>query len=47
MCIRDRPKGEALTAANSLFDRIRVQAVTGMDPGNPDHLTPAQRAVGH
>ena len=42
-----QPKGEDLAAANSLFDRIRIQAVTGMDPGNPDHLTPAQRVAGH
>jgi len=42
-----QPKGAELDAANSLFDRIRIQAVTGMDPGNPDHLTPAQRVAGH
>ncbi|MBL8929451.1 MAG: cation acetate symporter [Kineosporiaceae bacterium] len=27
-----QPKGEALAAANRLFDRIQVQAVTGIDP---------------
>lgn len=28
-----QPKGEASAEADTLFDRIRVQAVTGMDPG--------------
>lgn len=28
-----QPEGKAAAEANTLFDRIRVQAVTGMDPG--------------
>ena len=42
-----QPKGEALSVANKLFDRIRIQAVTGMDPGDPDFVPPSQRISAH
>lgn len=40
-----QPKGEALTEANQLFDRIQVQAITGIDPGDPDAIPPSGRTV--
>jgi len=42
-----QPKGVALTEAGQQFDRIRIQAVTGMDPGDPDHIPPSQRISAH
>ncbi|MDN5762215.1 MAG: cation acetate symporter [Microlunatus sp.] len=41
-----QPRGEALVEADQLFDRIRVQAVTGIDPGDPDDkLYPSKRVA--
>lgn len=40
-------KGEARVEADQLFDRIRVQAVTGVDPGDPDSVPPSQRIAAH
>lgn len=42
-----QPKGEAARAAELLFDRIRFQAVTGYDPGDPAALPPTERISTH
>lgn len=42
-----QPKGEAKVEADQLFDRIRIQATTGVDPGDPDNVPPSQRVAAH
>lgn len=47
MSLATQPKGEAKVEADQLFDRIRFQATTGIDPGDPDSVPPAQRVAAH
>ncbi|PID96890.1 MAG: cation acetate symporter [Actinomycetales bacterium] len=42
-----QPKGESLAKANETFDRMRIQAVTGVDPYDPDYVPPEHRASAH
>lgn len=42
-----QPKGEAKVEADQLFDRIRIQATTGIDPLDPDSVPPSQRISAH
>ncbi len=42
-----QPQGEALAKHNETFDRMRIQAVTGQDPYDPDYVPPQRRAAAH
>lgn len=47
MSLATQPKGEAKVEADQLFDRIRFQATTGVDPGDPDSVPPSERIAAH
>jgi SSS family solute:Na+ symporter/cation/acetate symporter len=42
-----QPRSEDKVEADLLFDRIRFQATTGIDPGDPASVPPSQRIAAH
>lgn len=42
-----QPRHEEKAEADLLFDRIRFQATTGIDPGDPNSVPPSQRIAVH
>jgi hypothetical protein len=42
-----QPRNEDKVEADLLFDRIRFQATTGIDPGDPNSVPPSQRIAVH
>jgi len=45
--LASQPKGDALTDADELFERVRFQATTGIDPANPEAAPPHERVAAH
>lgn len=45
--LASQPKGDALTDADELFERVRFQATTGIDPANPEASPPREQVATH